>query len=204
LKSTHLICKGSRRWDKPGSLFMEADEAFRDTEADAWATIGCASSGETRTPHTGFVWLISHHSAVVSSQNKPATSNQPAVLFSQNKSAPATSQTNRLPVGSARSASPSLAPWTCSLAVLCLGPWGAKVPRRGSSLDWCAAVQRGWGHHGFGALDAGEKLEVIGLDRRRCSSIGQERQPPRGVERWKTSSTAAWWFYPGREWTNRW
>jgi hypothetical protein len=116
LKSTHLICKGSRRWDKPGSLFMEADEAFRDTEADAWATIGCASSGETRTPHTQvirlFVWLISHHSAVILSQNKSATSNQPAVLFSQNKSAPATSQTNRLPIGSARSASPSLAPWT--------------------------------------------------------------------------------------------
>jgi hypothetical protein len=30
------------------------------------------------------------------SQNKPATGNQLAVLFSQNKSAPATSQTNRL------------------------------------------------------------------------------------------------------------
>jgi hypothetical protein len=53
-----------------------------------------------------FVWLISHQSAVLSSQNKPATSNQSAVLssqnkpatsnqsevlFSQNKSAPATS-----------------------------------------------------------------------------------------------------------------
>jgi hypothetical protein len=29
------------------------------------------------------------------SQNKPANNNQPAVLFSQNKSAPTTSQTNR-------------------------------------------------------------------------------------------------------------
>jgi hypothetical protein len=45
-----------------------------------------------------FVWLVSHQPAVLSSQNRPATSNQPAVLFSQNKSAPATSQTNRLQV----------------------------------------------------------------------------------------------------------
>jgi hypothetical protein len=43
-----------------------------------------------------FVWLISHQPAVLFSQNKSAISNQPAVLFSQNKSAPATSQTNRL------------------------------------------------------------------------------------------------------------
>jgi hypothetical protein len=41
------------------------------------------------------VWLISHQPAVLSSQNKPATNNQSAVLFSRNKSAPATSQTNR-------------------------------------------------------------------------------------------------------------
>jgi hypothetical protein len=38
-----------------------------------------------------FAWLISHQPAVLSSQNKSATSNQPAVLFCQNKSAPAIS-----------------------------------------------------------------------------------------------------------------
>jgi hypothetical protein len=38
-----------------------------------------------------FAWLISHQPAVFFSQNKSATSNQPAVLFSQNKSAPAIS-----------------------------------------------------------------------------------------------------------------
>jgi hypothetical protein len=38
-----------------------------------------------------FVWLISHQPAVLFSQNKSATNNQPAVLFSQNKSAPAIS-----------------------------------------------------------------------------------------------------------------
>jgi hypothetical protein len=38
-----------------------------------------------------FVWLISHQPAVLFSQNKSAISNQPAVLFSQNKSAPAIS-----------------------------------------------------------------------------------------------------------------
>jgi hypothetical protein len=34
-----------------------------------------------------FAWLISHQPAVLFSQNKSATSNQPAVLFSQNKAA---------------------------------------------------------------------------------------------------------------------
>jgi hypothetical protein len=44
-----------------------------------------------------FVWLISHQPAVLFSQNKSATSNQPTVLFSQNKSAPAISyQPNEL------------------------------------------------------------------------------------------------------------
>jgi hypothetical protein len=38
-----------------------------------------------------FLRLISNQPAVLFSQNKPATSNQPAVLFSQNKSAPAIS-----------------------------------------------------------------------------------------------------------------
>jgi hypothetical protein len=38
-----------------------------------------------------FVWLLSHQPAVLFSQNKSATSNQPTVLFSQNKSAPAIS-----------------------------------------------------------------------------------------------------------------
>jgi hypothetical protein len=38
---------------------------------------------------TLFAWLISHQPAVLFSQNKSAISNQPAVLFSQNKPAPA-------------------------------------------------------------------------------------------------------------------
>jgi hypothetical protein len=38
-----------------------------------------------------FAWLIGHQPAVLYSQNKSATSNQTAVLFSQNKPAPATS-----------------------------------------------------------------------------------------------------------------
>jgi hypothetical protein len=38
-----------------------------------------------------FVWFISHQPAVLFSQNKSATSNQPTVFFSQNKSAPAIS-----------------------------------------------------------------------------------------------------------------
>jgi hypothetical protein len=35
-----------------------------------------------------FVWLISHQPAVLFSQNKSAISNQPTVHFSQNKPAP--------------------------------------------------------------------------------------------------------------------
>jgi hypothetical protein len=35
-----------------------------------------------------FVWLISHQPTVLFSQNKPATSNQPALLSYRNKSAP--------------------------------------------------------------------------------------------------------------------
>jgi hypothetical protein len=38
-----------------------------------------------------FAWLISHQPAVLFSQNKSATSNQPTVLFSQNKPATAVS-----------------------------------------------------------------------------------------------------------------
>jgi hypothetical protein len=38
-----------------------------------------------------FAWLISHQPAVLFSQKKSATSNQPTVLFSQNKPAPAVS-----------------------------------------------------------------------------------------------------------------
>jgi hypothetical protein len=38
-----------------------------------------------------FAWLISHQPAVLFSQNKSATNNQPAVLFSHNKPAPAIS-----------------------------------------------------------------------------------------------------------------
>jgi hypothetical protein len=46
-----------------------------------------------------FVWFISHQPAVLFSQNKSATSNQPAVLFSQNKQEPAIShQPNEQPV----------------------------------------------------------------------------------------------------------
>jgi hypothetical protein len=37
---------------------------------------------------TLLAWLISHQPAVLSSQNKPATSDKPTVLFSQNKPAP--------------------------------------------------------------------------------------------------------------------
>jgi hypothetical protein len=48
-----------------------------------------------------FVWLISHRPTVLFFQNKPATNNQPAVLFTQNKSTPATShQPNEQAVGS--------------------------------------------------------------------------------------------------------
>jgi hypothetical protein len=35
-----------------------------------------------------FVWLIRHQLAVLFSQNKPVTSNQPTIFFSHNKSAP--------------------------------------------------------------------------------------------------------------------
>jgi hypothetical protein len=38
--------------------------------------------------YTLFVWLISHQSAVLFSQNKSTISNQPAVFLSQNESAP--------------------------------------------------------------------------------------------------------------------
>jgi hypothetical protein len=41
--------------------------------------------------NTRFAWLISHQPAVLFSQNKSATSNQPTVFFSQNKPAPAVS-----------------------------------------------------------------------------------------------------------------
>jgi hypothetical protein len=45
--------------------------------------------------NTLFIWLISNQPTVLFSQNKPVTSNQPALFFSQNKSAPTTS--NRQP-----------------------------------------------------------------------------------------------------------
>jgi hypothetical protein len=38
-----------------------------------------------------FVWLISHQTAVLFSQNEPATNKQPIILFSQNKPASDTS-----------------------------------------------------------------------------------------------------------------
>jgi hypothetical protein len=37
--------------------------------------------------HAVFVWLINYKTVVFFSQNKPPTSNQPSVLFTQNKSA---------------------------------------------------------------------------------------------------------------------
>jgi hypothetical protein len=47
-----------------------------------------------------FAWLISHQPAVLFSQNKSATNNQPSVLFSPNKRAPAIShQPNEHAVG---------------------------------------------------------------------------------------------------------
>jgi hypothetical protein len=42
-----------------------------------------------------FTWLINHQSAVIFSRNKPATINQPSLLFSQIKPVPAISQTTR-------------------------------------------------------------------------------------------------------------
>jgi hypothetical protein len=54
-----------------------------------WGLAACALR-RTR-PCSLFVWLINHQPAVLFSQNKSATSNQPTVLFSQNKSAPAIS-----------------------------------------------------------------------------------------------------------------
>jgi hypothetical protein len=45
----------------------------------------------SKTTCSLFAWLISHQPAVLFSQNKSATSNQPTVLFSQNKPAPAVS-----------------------------------------------------------------------------------------------------------------
>jgi hypothetical protein len=71
--------------------------------------------GEARSGHPGvgsaactvFVWLISHQPVVFLSQNKPATSNQPTVLFSHNKSAPAIShQPNEQADSKARDGSP--------------------------------------------------------------------------------------------------
>jgi hypothetical protein len=47
--------------------------------------------GYINLPTAPFVWLISHQSAVLLSQNKPATNNQSTVVFSQNKPAPAIS-----------------------------------------------------------------------------------------------------------------
>jgi hypothetical protein len=47
-----------------------------------------------------FAWLINHQPAVLFSQNKSATSNQPTIFFSQKKSAPTIShQPNEQAVG---------------------------------------------------------------------------------------------------------
>jgi hypothetical protein len=60
----------------------------RRRDASLVATVG----GQRVFPEGGkacalFAWLISHQPAVLFSQNKSATNNQPTVLFSQNKSA---------------------------------------------------------------------------------------------------------------------
>jgi hypothetical protein len=44
----------------------------------------------SRIAHYRFVWLISHYPTVLFFLNKPATSNQATILFSENKSALAT------------------------------------------------------------------------------------------------------------------
>jgi hypothetical protein len=63
-----------------------------------------------RNGYALFVWLISHQSAVLFSQNKPATNNQPTVFFSQNKLASTIShQPNE------HAASPYPFPLICSL-----------------------------------------------------------------------------------------
>jgi hypothetical protein len=46
---------------------------------------------KSKSNYALFAWLMSHQPAVLFSQNKSATSNQPTVLFSQNKPAPAVS-----------------------------------------------------------------------------------------------------------------
>jgi hypothetical protein len=63
-----------------------------------WKLLPCLTVARQQGQvHAVFVWLISHLPAVLLSQNKSATNNQPTVVFSQNKPAPATSQTDRLP-----------------------------------------------------------------------------------------------------------
>jgi hypothetical protein len=67
-----------------------------------------------------FVWLISHQSAVLFSQNKSDTSNQPTVLFSQKRPAPAISQPNSCSLRhslniNSRTVASSSQPNSCSL-----------------------------------------------------------------------------------------
>jgi hypothetical protein len=50
---------------------------------------GTAAPARCGGTNAQFVWLISHQPALLFSQNKSATNNQPTVLFPQNKSAPA-------------------------------------------------------------------------------------------------------------------
>jgi hypothetical protein len=61
----------------------------KDT-TDVAVKISTRKQLKTLTP-TLFVWLISHQPAILFSQNKSGTSNQSAVLSSQNKPAPAIS-----------------------------------------------------------------------------------------------------------------
>jgi hypothetical protein len=72
-------------------------------------------SSKQQEQDDGQGWLISNQPTILFSQNKPATSNQTPVLFSQNKSAPATSQTNRLYVSSVRKK--KTAKWSCILII---------------------------------------------------------------------------------------
>jgi hypothetical protein len=72
---------------------LAREREIKPTELrSAPAACRCSRGGPTSQPPCSlFAWLISHQSAVLFSQNKPATSNKPTVLFSQNKPAPAIS-----------------------------------------------------------------------------------------------------------------
>jgi hypothetical protein len=82
--------------------------------------------------HALFAWLISHQPAVLFSQNKSATSNQPAVLFSQNKSAPVISHQPNEQAVVARGGSPSASIATATIRLL--------LRTHRSEIVWLAAL----------------------------------------------------------------